>query len=69
MRAKIRLAVAAALAIFAVAVTCFPKQAGAFCRKTQCYQVTVDYDGYGPAECCNYSCDSGSLWACVPNGG
>jgi hypothetical protein len=69
MKVKIRLAIAAAVAIFAVALTCLPKPAEALCRKTQCYQVSVDYDGYGPAECCNYSCASGDTWACVPNGG
>jgi hypothetical protein len=69
MKTKIRLAVAAALAIYGVALASLPQPAHALCRKTQCYQVTVDYDGMGPAECCDYSCPSGDTWACVPNGG
>jgi len=70
VKTKIRLAFAAAVAIFGVAVAFTGKPAAAApCTKSECYQVTVDYNGYGPAECCNYTCSSGSTWACVPNGG
>ena len=68
MKAKIRLAVAAAVAIFGVGLTFFPQPAASAgpCRKTQCYAVTVDYEGRGPAICCDYACPSGDTWACVP---
>jgi hypothetical protein len=68
MRAKIRLAVAAAVAIFGVGVAFFAKPASAFhpCVKHDCYAVTVDYEGQGPAICCDYTCDSGDQWVCIP---
>jgi hypothetical protein len=65
MRAKIRLAVAAAVALFGVAVAFLPKPAEAVpCAKVDCYEVTVDYEGTGPATCCHYLCPSGDSWVC-----
>jgi hypothetical protein len=67
MKAKVRLAIAAAVAIFGLGVAFLAKPASAApCSKQECYAVTVDYDGMGPAICCHYMCSSGDTWACVP---
>ena len=65
MKSKIRLAFAAAVAIFGVAVAFTGNPAAAApCTKSDCYSVSVDYEGQGPADCCLYTCTSGSTWVC-----
>ena len=67
MKTKIRLAVAAAVALFGVGIAFFPKPASALpCRIDAEYAVTGDYEGMGPAICRHYSCASGSTWVCTP---
>jgi hypothetical protein len=67
MKAQIRLAVAAAVAIFGLAVAFLAKPAAAeICQKTECYAVTGDYEGTGSAVCCLYVCRSGETWVCHP---
>jgi hypothetical protein len=64
MKPKIRLAVAAAVAIFGVGIAFLSKPASAApCSRTMCYAVG-DYEGMGPAVCCLYSCNSGETWVC-----
>jgi hypothetical protein len=65
MRATIRLAIAAALVLFAVGLTFLPMPAAALpCQVSNCYSVSGDYEGMGPADCCTYACSSGTIQVC-----